>query len=161
MWRRTATARLKSLWRQFPAALIVTKAPKVYVRDTGLLHHLLNIDSLSELENHPVHGASWETFVIEDIIRRERLKSPHTQFFFWRTATGVEADLILDRGSERVAVEIKAGRGDRPETVRGLKSIVTDTGARSAWILDQATGSDPLARGVSRRAYADSLNWLP
>jgi hypothetical protein len=139
----------------------LTKAPKLYVRDTGLVHHLLNINSLTELESHPVHGASWETFVIEEIIRRERLKNPHTQYFFWRTATGVEADLILDRGSERVAIEIKAGRGDRPETVRGLASIVADTGARSAWILDQAAGTDPLVRGVTRRAYPESLDWLP
>ena len=139
----------------------LTKAPKVYLRDTGLLHHLLNIQSISELENHPVYGASWETFVIEDIIRRERLKNPHTQFYFWRTATGVEADLILDRGSERVAIEIKAGRGDRPETIRSLASVVADTAVRSAWILDQAAGSDPLARGVTRRAYPSSLAWLP
>ena len=131
------------------------------MRDTGLLHHMPNIQSLSELENHPVHGASWETFLIEDIIRRERLKSPHTQLFLWPTTTGVGADFILDRGSGRVAIEIKAGRGDRPETVRGLATIVTDTGAKSAWILDQATGSDPLARGVAGRAYPDSLDWLP
>ena len=55
----------------------------------------------------------------------------------------------------------KAGRGDRPEAIRGLATIVTDTAARSAWILDQATGSDPLARAVARRAYPDSLDWLP
>lgn len=139
----------------------LTKAPKVYVRDTGLLHHLLNIHSIAELENHPVHGASWETFVIEDIIRRERLRNPHTQFFYWRTATGVEADLILDRGSELVAIEIKAGRGDRPETIRGLSNVLADTAAQAAWILDQASGSDPLAPGIARRAYPDSLDWLP
>ncbi len=51
----------------------LTKAPKVYLRDSGLLHHLLNISSLDELDHHPSRGASWEGFVIEVIARRERL----------------------------------------------------------------------------------------
>ena len=63
----------------------LTKAPKLYLRDTGRLHHLLNINSLDELESHPIRGASWETFVLEDIIRRERLRFPHSQCYFWRT----------------------------------------------------------------------------
>lgn len=67
----------------------------------------------------------------------------------------------MDRGSERVAVEIKAGRGDRSETIRSLSSVLADTAAQSVWILDQATGSDPLARGIMRRGYPDSLDWLP
>jgi uncharacterized protein len=86
----------------------LTKSPKVYLRDTGLLHHLLNINSLDELANHPSYGASWETFVLEEIVRRERLRHPHTQCSFWRTATGNEVDLVLDRGSMRIAIEIKA-----------------------------------------------------
>ena len=51
----------------------LVKSPKLYLRDTGLVHHLLNLTSLEEVANHPVKGASWETFVIEDIIRREKL----------------------------------------------------------------------------------------
>lgn len=65
----------------------LTKSPKAYLRDTGLLHHLLNIGSLAELDAHPVRGASWETFVIEDMLRRERLARPFSQPFCWRTAT--------------------------------------------------------------------------
>jgi len=70
----------------------LTKSPKLFLRDTGLLHHVLNISSLGELDSHPVRGASWETFVLEDLVRREKLRNPHTQFYFWRTAAGLEAD---------------------------------------------------------------------
>jgi len=139
----------------------LTRSPKVYLRDTGLLHHLLHIDSLEALESHPSRGASWETFVIEELIRRESIASPHTQFFFWRTAAGAEIDLVLDRGSERTAVEIKAGHGGRAEVVRRLADAATDISARAAWILDQGTGEEPLARNVTRRGYGDSIRWLP
>lgn len=54
----------------------LVKAPKLYLRDTGLLHHLLNIDSQAVLDSHPVRGASWETFVMEDILRREAVAYP-------------------------------------------------------------------------------------
>jgi hypothetical protein len=60
----------------------LARSPRVYLRDTGLLHRLLHIDSLEALESHPSRGASWETFVIEALIRRESIASPHTQFFF-------------------------------------------------------------------------------
>src|SRR5437870_12804617 len=51
----------------------LTRSPKVYLRDTGLLHHLLNISTSEELNMHPVRGSSWETFVLEDLVRREKL----------------------------------------------------------------------------------------
>jgi len=52
--------------------------------------------------------------VLEDVIRREKPRHPHAQFFFWRTPDGAEIDLVIEQGGERVAVEIKAGRGDKP-----------------------------------------------
>jgi predicted AAA+ superfamily ATPase len=61
--------RLPPYFRNMGKRLV--KAPKLYLRDTGLLHHLLNIDSLDVLETHPIRGASWETFVMEDLLRRE------------------------------------------------------------------------------------------
>jgi len=73
----------------------LTKAPKLYLRDTGLLHHLLNIGTHDELAGHPSRGASWEGFVIEDVLRRERVAHPGSQPWFWRTAAGAEIDLVL------------------------------------------------------------------
>lgn len=139
----------------------LTKAPKIYLRDTGLLHHLLNINSLEELDRHPMRGASWETFVMEDLIRREKLRHPHAQFYYWRTAAGAELDLLLDRGSQRIGIEIKAGRGDKITIARTTEQIANDAGAASVWILDQAAGIEALRPSVRRRGFAESLKWLP
>jgi predicted AAA+ superfamily ATPase len=139
----------------------LTKAPKVYLRDTGLLHHLLNIESPEELENHPIRGASWETFVIEDLIRRERLQRPHSQFYFWRTAGGSELDLIIERGAKRLAVEIKTGRGDKLELARRIERTASDLKPNASWILDQAEGTETLRPKIDRRGWPESIDWLP
>ena len=139
----------------------IVKAPKAYLRDSGLLHHLLNLSTLEEVRNHPVHGASWETFVLEDLIRREKLENPHSQFFFWRTADGAEIDLVIERGSTRIAIEIKAGRGDKAHAARGLQAAMKDVDAEMGCILDQAEGLDILRPGVTRRGFALDSGWLP
>jgi predicted AAA+ superfamily ATPase len=139
----------------------LTKSPKLYIRDTGLLHHLLNISTQEELDSHPVRGASWETLVIEDLIRRERLRHQHAQFFFWRTSTGSEVDLVIDRGSELLAIEVKTGRGSHPETLRNLDQARFDLGAKRAWIVDQGEGSERLRREIERRSMASCVSWLP
>lgn len=131
----------------------LTKSPKVYLRDSGLLHHLLNISTADELANHPSRGASWEGFVIEDILRRERVARPATQAFFWRTAAGAEVDLVLDRGVERVAVEVKAGRGDQARAVRQLREAMPDVGAARGWIVDQAQGVASVGADIARAGF--------
>lgn len=139
----------------------LVKAPKLYLRDTGLLHHLLNIDSLEVLATHPIRGASWETFVLEDLLRREAIVHPHSQAHFWRTAGGAEVDLLLERGSDLHAIEIKTARASSPYLTRALSAVMKDTHALGATIIDQGTGSDPLAPGVTRRGFADASAWLP
>lgn len=139
----------------------LVKAPKLYLRDTGLLHHLLNIDSLDTLDSHPIRGASWETFVMEDLLRREALAHPHSMPHFWRTAGGAEADLLLDRGDALHVLEIKTARATSPYLARGLRAIMQDTGAISATVIDQGQGTDPLAQGVSRVGFEIAKNWLP
>jgi len=108
-----------------------------------------------------VAGASFETFVIEDLVRREKLTHPHTQAFFWRTAAGTEVDLVFDRGSDRVIIEVKSGRGDRPSVTRSLAQSMVDIGARAAWIIDQGTGAEAVGPGIERRGIAEALDWLP
>ncbi|HUH03902.1 MAG TPA: ATP-binding protein [Kofleriaceae bacterium] len=139
----------------------LTKSPKIYLRDTGLLHHLLNVGSLGELDSHPIRGPSWETFVIEDLLRREILAHPHATAHFWRTATGDEADLVLDRGDARFALEIKAGSGRDLDAARRLARCATDLGATKAWVVGQARGSEPLVSGVARRGFDQVIDWLP
>lgn len=139
----------------------LTKSPKVFLRDTGLLHHVLNISSLGDLDSHPVRGASWETFVLEDLVRREKLRNPHTQIYFWRTAAGLEADLVFDRGSDRVVFEIKTGGGEPVRAGQRLRSAMTDADASRGFLITQADGVAPLAPGVERRGFADCVHWLP
>ena len=131
----------------------LTKSPKVYVRDSGLLHHLLNIGSAEQLHEHPSRGASWEGFVIEDLLRRERIAHPFAQGYFWRTAAGAEIDLLLDRGHERVAIECKAGRGDQARAVRVLREALPDVQATRAWIVDQAAGIEAVGANIARAGF--------
>ncbi len=90
----------------------LVKSPKVYVRDSGLVHALLAIGTLDELSGHPVVGGSWEGFVIENALAA---CPPRTVASFYRTAAGAEIDLVLDLpGRERWAVEVKRGLSARP-----------------------------------------------
>ncbi|HRK55929.1 MAG TPA: ATP-binding protein [Burkholderiaceae bacterium] len=136
----------------------LTKSPKVYVRDTGLLHHLLNISTAEELMAHPSRGASWEGFVIEDVLRRERIAYPQSQAYFWRTAAGAEIDLVLDRGAQRVALEIKLGRGDHSRAVQALRAAMSDIEVGHAWIVDQAAGIESVGPQIARGGF-DALVW--
>ena len=139
----------------------LVKSQRIYLRDTGLLHHLLNIPTLQDLDNHPLRGASWEGFAIEDIIRRERLTHPFTQFFFWRTATGQEADLILDRGNRRIAIEIKANSATNVHDARKLEAILDDIGADTGWLVGIGGESTALTARVHSVSLDLQPEWLP
>lgn len=139
----------------------LVKSPKAYLRDSGLVHHLLNIGTLGELESHPIRGASWEGFVIEDFIRRERVQHPHSQFFFWRTSAGAEIDLVLERGGDRYAIEIKSASVHKPQFIHALESAAADVGANSAHFIDQGVGRDRLRPRIERRGFEDAFDWLP
>lgn len=158
MWRRLAAARLEALSRKFPAVLLLGAR---YLRDSGLLHHLLNIGTQEELLSHPIRGASWEGFVLEDLIRRERLAHPHSQFSFWRTAAGAEIDLVIERGPDRFAIEVKSARADRPRVIHALESAAADVDTKRATLIDQGTGHDRLRPNLERRGFAEALAWLP
>jgi predicted AAA+ superfamily ATPase len=98
------------------------KSPKVYVRDSGLLHQLLGIDTLRALHSHPKLGASWEAFAIEQVLGAE----PHDEAFFWATHQGAEIDLILRRGSRLLGVECK--RADAPRVTPSIRIAQEDLG---------------------------------
>ncbi|MGG7033594.1 MAG: ATP-binding protein [Flavobacterium sp.] len=92
----------------------LVKSPKVFIRDSGILHQLLSIPDFNSLLGNPVFGASWEGVVIENII----VNMPEWDCFFYRTATGDEIDLILQKGSKVIAVECKAS--DAPKVTKGF-----------------------------------------
>jgi len=93
----------------------LVKSPKVYIRDSGIMHYLAGIDSMDQLLGHPKKGASWEGFVIDQIIP---LLTTNRKVFFFRTHDGAELDLVITRGDQPLAgIEIKFGSG--PTTSRG------------------------------------------
>jgi len=139
----------------------LVKAPKLYLRDTGLLHYLLGIRSHADLESHPVRGASWETFVIEDVLRREAIANPGSQAFFWRTAAGAEADLVIERGALRIVVEVKTAFGGSGRQVRVLRDALADIGAARGWIVDQGEGIERLDAAVARAGFEQVITGTP
>jgi predicted AAA+ superfamily ATPase len=98
----------------------LVKSPKVYFRDTGLLHYFLGIDSADRLAVHPARGASWEGFVIEQLVSAFERAASGGRPYFWRTARGDEVDLLIDHGSRQVPFEIKLHSAPRADEARGL-----------------------------------------
>lgn len=139
----------------------IVKTPKIYIRDTGLLHHLLHISNLQELDSHLIHGMSWEGFVIEDLIRREQITRPQTQFYFWRTSAGEEADLVMDRGNEKIVIEVKANSGTNPHDARKLEKILDQIGATQGYIIGRETPSKDLTKRIQNISIDLDPQWLP
>jgi predicted AAA+ superfamily ATPase len=118
------------------------KSPKIYVRDSGLLHQMLGIDSMKILFTHPKVGASWEGFVIEQILMME----PHDEAFFWATHQGAEIDLILRRGDALYGVECK--RADTPRLTPSMRIALDDLKLTHVFIIYPGIQRFPLARHV-------------
>ena len=118
------------------------KAPKVYVRDTGLLHHLLGIDTAKALVSHPKLGASWEGFVIEQMLMME----PHDDAYFWATHQGAEIDLILRRGDRLLGVECK--RTDAPRLTPSIRIALEDLGLERIAVIYPGNKRFPLSDNV-------------
>lgn len=108
----------------------LVKSPKLYIRDSGVLHVLLNITDRNSLLGHPVYGASWEGFCLENILGRCRR---NVQASFYRTVRGAEIDLILEQGRSRIAVEFKVSSSARPQ--RGFWTALKDLDIDRAWLI--------------------------
>jgi predicted AAA+ superfamily ATPase len=98
------------------------KAPKVYVRDSGLLHQLLGLETEKAVLSHPKLVASWEGFVVEQVLAIE----PHDEAWFWATHQGAEVDLLLRRGDRWFGVECK--RADAPRITPSIRAAFGDLG---------------------------------
>jgi len=105
------------------------KAPKIYVRDSGLLHSLLGLRTRRDLLSHPKLGASWEGYVIEQLLQAFQ----PDQAYFWATHQGAELDVLMLRGSRRVGVEIK--RGDAPSLTASIRIALDDLRLHKLWII--------------------------
>ena len=98
------------------------KAPKIYFRDSGILHSLLGLNSQEDIERHPKLGASWEGFALEEIIRLYRVRAEDC--YFWATQSGAELDLLLFKGGRRLGFEFKYT--DAPKLTPSMKIAFDD-----------------------------------
>jgi hypothetical protein len=120
------------------------KAPNVYIRDSGLLRALLNLASQRDIEGHPKLGASWQGFLIGQII--QRLGARSDEVHYWRTHTGAELDLLVVRGRRRIAFEIK--RTAAPSITPSMRSAIQDLKLDFLTVVHAGAESFPLAKNV-------------
>ena len=122
----------------------LVKAPKVFVRDSGVVHALLGLGSQHDLLAHPVAGGSWEGWIIENLLA---CAPPDTQASYYRTAVGAEIDLVLELpGSARWAIEIK--RSSAPTVTRGFHLACDDLAATRRIVVSSANAKFPMTGGI-------------
>jgi len=134
----------------------LVKAPKVYVRESGLLHELLGIGDYNALAGHPIRGASWEGFVIENLIAVLRGR---TIPGFYRTAAGAEIDLILERPSRGpIAIEIKSGAV--PSVAKGFHMAIADLKPAASFVVYAGEERYPIGAGIEAIGLRELMTLL-
>lgn len=133
----------------------LVKSPKVYFRDTGLLHFFLGIHSQRALDTHPSRGASWETFIIDQLISIYQRWRPAAQPYFWRTAKGDEVDLLVDLGKKKIAFEVKLHSAPGRADAGSVKRCMEVLGLRRGYVVyprddDYSLGDGVTALGANR-----------
>jgi len=120
------------------------KSPKVYFRDSGLLHSLAGIETLEQLQTHPRLGASWEGFALEETIRLVGVWEEHC--YFWATHQGAELDLMLTKGKRRVGFEFKYNPS--PGLTPSMKTAMRDLKLDRLWVVHPGKNKYPLEKNV-------------
>lgn len=128
------------------------KAPKVYVRDSGLLHTLLGIANRHALEQHPKIGASWEGYAVEEILKA----CQPDEAYYWGTHSGAELDLLLFRGGRRIGVECK--RMDAPTLTPSMRAALADLKLDQLTVVYPGPHSYTLAKQVKVVPLADFVH---
>lgn len=123
----------------------LVKSPKVYVRDSGLVHALLGLEDFNRVAGHPVSGPSWEGFVVENILAAA---PDRTLASFYRTSAGAEIDLLLEIPGERKPWAIEIKRGLDPKPSRGFHQAIEDVRPGRACIVYPGTESHPLSERI-------------
>lgn len=133
----------------------LVRSPKVYVRDSGLLHTLLGIGTESALLDHPKVGASWEGFVIEQIAAG----MPAVPLYFWATHAGAELDLLFVHDGHPIGVEVK--RTSTPSVTPSIRNAIADLGLRHVYVVHPGPDRYPLSDTVTAVPLADLAGrWL-
>lgn len=139
----------------------LVKRPKVYFRDTGLMHALLSLETRDEVLNHPRLGASWEGFAVEQIIRHLGLSDEEA--FFWAVHTGAELDLVWQRKGRLWGAEFKYA--DAPRVTRSMRAALSELDLGHIWVIHPGTGTirlDPLVTsvGLAELSNPDYQLWV-
>jgi len=121
----------------------LVKSPKVFLRDSGILHHLLSISDFNSLLGNPVFGSSWEGIVIENII----VNNPTWEYYFYKTATGDEIDLILKKGNKVIAIECKASAA--PKVTKGFYRSLEVIKPNNIYIIAPTNDTYQIAENVT------------
>lgn len=127
------------------------KSPKIFLRDSGVLHSLLGISEREQLTGHPKLGASWEGFVIEHIL--DRLGDRDA--YFWATHQGAELDLLVFHRGQRLGFDVKFA--DAPGLTKSMSVARADLDLDSLWVVHPGEDSWPMAEGIESVAFADLL----
>lgn len=121
----------------------LVKSPKIYIRDTGILHYFFGIANWRHLLLHPKMGASWEGYVIEEILKMV----PHDDAFFWATHNRAEIDLVLLRKGKLVGFECK--RTDAPKITPSIRNAMNDLGLKEVFIISGGERITSLEKGIT------------
>jgi len=132
--------RLKPFYSNTKKRLV--KSPKIYIRDTGIIHCLLGIETYNDLLGHPALGNSFEAMVISSILE----KFPRYNASFYRSSSGAEIDLILEKGKKRVAIEIKSSSA--PTLTKGFFEALKVILPEHAFVIAQVNRSFPIKNEI-------------
>jgi hypothetical protein len=130
------------------------KSPKIFIRDSGLLHALLNLPTKRDIEGHPKLGASWEGFIIDQLVQQLGVSPEET--YHWRTHQGAELDLLVVRGGLRLGFEVK--RTVAPTLTPSMRSAMHDLKLKSLTVVHAGDQTFPLAKQIQAVAFRDVLN---
>ena len=135
----------------------LVKSPKVYIRDSGILHALLGISDLDTLFGHPVIGSSWEGFVIENLLA---VAPAHASASFYRTAAGAEIDLVLELGGKHGIWAFEIKRGSAPTFEKGNRHAVEDIRPSKTFIVYSGDDRYPLGDNVEAISLGEMMREL-
>ena len=121
----------------------IVKSPKVYLRDSGILHFLLGLEEMQELPMHPSYGASWEGFALEQTL----LAQGEREAYFYGTQRGAELDLMLLRRGRRWGFEFKCT--DAPRTAKSMHIVIEDLGLERLWVIYPGDREYPLTDTIT------------
>ena len=128
------------------------KSPKVYVRDSGLMHTLLGLINQRDLEHHPKVGASWEGYAVEEVLKALQ----PDEAYFWATHNGAELDLLLFKHGRRIGVECK--RADAPTLTPSMRIALADLKLDELHVVYPGEKRYPLARNVEAVPLSQLVN---